>query len=423
MKHITAGTIYSTPVVILGALNHGALGIARSLGSLGAPVYVVDDKPRNPTSFSRYCRRHYTFGIGSVPPDAAVGFLLRIAREIGRRSILIPTTDAGALFVADHAAALREWYIIPDQIPETAHQLADKYSMAQAATRLGIATPGVFRPQCRTDVLQFCKSAEFPVVLKPTGSGSKTIHILRTADELLLRYDQIASAEGGANVILQEYIPGDARAIWMFNGYFNADSECLFGATGQKIRQSPVYTGAACLAVCRANSIVYETTLAFMKAIRYRGILDIGYRYDTRDGTYKVLDVNPRIGCTFRLFVSDSGMDVARAMYLDLTGQPVPPVKVSEGRRWVVEDCDIVSSLRYMNDGVLTLSDWFGSFRGVRETAFLSIRDPFPALAVAAADVREIVSRLGSRRRTQVRQPLGHTESNPLSAVPRAEER
>ncbi|HWR53690.1 MAG TPA: ATP-grasp domain-containing protein [Bryobacteraceae bacterium] len=394
MKNTNLGAPYSTPVVILGACNHGALGIARSVGSLGAPVYVVDDSSRNPTRFSRYCRRHYTFPIGSTARGPLVASLLRIATEIGRRSVLIPTTDQNALFVADNAGALSEWYILPNLRPEVPRQLADKYSMAQVANRLGIPTPTIFRPRSRSEVIQFCDSSEFPVVMKPTGAGLKK-YIVRTADELLSRYDEIASYEG-ANLILQEYIPGDETTIWMFNGYFNADSECLFGATGQKIRQCPVYTGSACLAVCRANRAVYDTTVAFMKALGYCGILDIGYRYDARDGTYKVLDVNPRIGCSFRLFVSESGMDVARAMYLDLTGQPVPPAQVAEGRRWVVEDCDLVSSVRYANDGVLTFSDWFRSFRGVRETAFVSIRDPLPALAVAVSDVREAVRRVGA---------------------------
>ena len=47
-----------------------------------------------------------------------------------------------------------------------------------------------------------------------------------------------------------------------------------------------------------------RTTCDFMQAIGYHGILDIGYRRDQRDGSYKVLDVNPRIGCTFRLFAA-----------------------------------------------------------------------------------------------------------------------
>ena len=30
------------------------------------------------------------------------------------------------------------------------------------------------------------------------------------------------------NLMLQEYIPGGDDSVWMFNGYSDANSECLF---------------------------------------------------------------------------------------------------------------------------------------------------------------------------------------------------
>src|SRR5204863_7649186 len=124
---------------------------------------------------------------------------------------------------------------------------------------------------------------------------------------------------------------------WRFNGYFDQRSECLFGVTGKKIHQYPIHTGLTSLGVCIRNDAVVTLTQKFMRAIGYKGILDIGFRYDARDGSYKVLDVNPRIGATFRLFVTDTGMDAARALYLDLTGQRVESGTLIEGRKWMVE--------------------------------------------------------------------------------------
>ena len=72
-------------------------------------------------------------------------------------------------------------------------------------------------------------------------------------------------------------------SIWMFNGYFNEKSDCLFGMTGRKIRQSTIHTGVTSLGVCLKNQVVDEMTRGFMKSIGYKGILDIGYRYDMRD--------------------------------------------------------------------------------------------------------------------------------------------
>jgi len=168
----------------------------------------------------------------------------------------------------------------------------------------------------------------------------------------------------------------------MFNGYFDERSECRVAFTGKKIRQSPPYTGATTLGVCADNPAVQDSTTRLMKAVGYRGILDIGYRFDHRDGQYKLLDVNPRIGGTFRLFVGHDGTDVLRAMYLDLTGQEVPSTSALEGRRWIVEPLDVMSSLVYRRRGDITLRSWVRSLRGVREAAWFAADDPLPFLAL-----------------------------------------
>ena len=111
-------------------------------------------------------------------------------------------------------------------------------------------------------------------------------------------------------------------------------------------------------------------------------MVDLGWRYDARDGRYKLLDVNPRIGGTFRLFVASNGMDVARALYLDLTGQPVPAAAARDGRKWLVEPNDLQASLLYWREGALTPGQWLGSLRGVEEAAWFARDDLAPFLAM-----------------------------------------
>jgi D-aspartate ligase len=147
------------------------------------------------------------------------------------------------------------------------------------------------------------------------------------------------------------------------------------------------------LGVCLKNQVVDEMTRKFMKNIGYRGILDIGYRYDMRDGKYKVLDINPRIGSTFRLFVGENGLDVARAQYLDLTGQAVPSSELVEGRKWFVEDRDFVSSFRYRYEKSLTFKQWLTSYRGVQESAWFAWDDPTPFFMMCARSTRKVLSK------------------------------
>jgi predicted ATP-grasp superfamily ATP-dependent carboligase len=119
-----------------------------------------------------------------------------------------------------------------------------------------------------------------------------------------------------------------------------------------------------------------------MKAIGYRGVLDIGYKFDRRTGLYKTIDANPRIGRTFRLLVDSAGMDVVRALYLDLTGQPVQVGEAREGRKWVVENFDLISAPQYCRHERLSVSEWLRSYKEVEETFWFSRDDlaPFGAM-------------------------------------------
>src|SRR2546426_502389 len=388
----------AVPVVVLNLYHHLSLGIVRSLGRQGIRVFGIDPSRMAPGLHSQYCRGSFTWDVEKSPPEASVEYLLKVGKSLGVRSVLFNTMDGGAHFLAEHAEALREWFIYPSVPPELVSSLTSKKEMYHLARKHGIPTAETEFPESREDVVRFLDHALFPVMLKGIDgerlerrTGKKMV-IIRTANDLLDHYEKMEDPQN-RNLMLQEYIPGGDDCVWMFNGYFDKDSEYLYAQTGEKIRQAPVYTGYTSLGICLRNEIVERTTIDFMKRIGYRGILDIGYRYDARDGSYKVLDINPRIGATFRLFVARNGMDVARAAYLDLTGQRVPRSEPNDGRKWFVEDRDIVSSMRYFRDRKLNLKQWITSFEGVQESAWFAADDLLPFFMMCGQFIGKMFSR------------------------------
>jgi D-aspartate ligase len=378
----------TTPIVIFGlsrgALHHGALGIARSAGRLGIPVHRVCRERWAPATCSRY-----SHGWLSIPADAPDDRILEILHGLGRdigRAVLVPIDDAGSVFVERHDGVLEPSFLFPRQPAGLAGALSSKREMHELCLRHDIPTPAASFPSSEADVLEHAERTPFPIVLKCINAGdappsSPRVAIAEDRAQLVEAY-RLMETPGQENVMLQEYIPGTPETVWMFNGYFDGQSECRIAFTGKKIRQSPPYTGVTTLGVCLPNPTVQETTVRLMRAVGYRGILDIGYRFDRRDGLYKLLDVNPRIGGTFRLFVGDDGTDVLRALYLDLTGQDVPTSAAANGRRWVVEPHDFASSLVYLRRGDLTPRAWVRSLQGVREAAWFARDDPLPFLAL-----------------------------------------
>jgi D-aspartate ligase len=394
----------SVPVVVLKLVEYGPLGVVRSLGRLGVRVYGIDPDASSPGLTSRYCAGKFIWDVEHAPAEQTLEFILGVTHKLGARPILIPVGDSPSLFVFDHQQVLSEHFLFPMPPRELVHTLYDKKEMYFLAKKLGIPTPETAFPQCKQELAGFLDQAVFPVVLKGIDAdrlqkrAKVRMVIVGDKQELLEKYEALEDPEQ-PNLMLQEYIPGGEDSVWMFNGYFNDRSECLFGLTGKKIRQAPVYTGMTSLGICLKNDVVDRTTREFMKAVGYKGILDIGYRYDARDGQYKVLDINPRLGVSFRLFVASNGMDVARALYLDLTGQHVPSSMIQEGRKWVVEDKDFHSYRDYRRDGRITASQWLGSFRGVREGAYFAWDDPVPFLRRAGLFAKQSLQFVGKKLR------------------------
>jgi D-aspartate ligase len=371
----------SVPVVVLVSIQHGGVGIIRSLGRLGIPVYGVHQDPREPAAHSRFLRGMFCWDFSTASAVNSVAFLQDVAKKIGRRPILIATSDATAVFLAENANALAENYILSTPSAEVVRTFASKTETSNLCRKLHIPTAETISPQSREDVANFAHTKRFPIIVKGENGeflqkgGRVRVAIVATEPELLEIYDRNA---GVGRIILQEYIPGGDDAIWMFNGYFNDQSECLFRATGRKLRQFPAHRGRTCLGVCAANEAVQTQTIELMRAVGYCGPLDVGYRFDARDGQYKLLDVNPRIGTTFRLFVAENELDVVRALYLDLTKQTVPPAQVREGRKWIMESNDLVSGWDDLRERKLTLGGWLRSLVGVQECVWLVPDDLAP---------------------------------------------
>lgn len=375
----------------------------RSLGSMGVTLYGVDSG-RDATAFaSRYCRRKYIQGIELSDGDQLLEALLRISDQLGRQAILIATSDDTSLFVATYRDKLKERFLFQNNSRELIETLISKEGMHGLAKANGVPVPDITFPRTTEDIQAYIETdGRFPVMLKAIDgtrlfkrTGKKMV-IVTSAKDLLEAFQEL-DEPGFPNLMLQEYIPGDDDQIYIFNGYFNKKSECLLGFTGHKIRQFPIHVGCASLGVSTWNQEVADITTTFMRSIGYQGILDIGYRYDARDGSYKVLDINPRVGQAFRMFVADNDMDVVRALYLDLGGQALPESKAREGRRWMIEDLDLISSYHYYKEGTLSIGQWLRSFRGVEEAMWFSWRDPKPFLLMVGGMAGQFVRWFGKR--------------------------
>ena len=327
------------------------------------------------------------------PSPDSLEFVLDAGRRIGGPPVLVVADDTAQGFLTDNEEALQEVFTFPRQPPGLMQRLYSKRGLYDLCLEHDVPTASTAFPQSRDEAREAIERAVFPLVLKPIDKArwfqqrhGIPMFIARDAPEALAAYDRFEEPEA-PNLMLQEYIPGPSASVWVFTGYFDDDCELLFGAGGTKLRQYPIHVGTTCFGDVRSNPELEKVTARFVKALGYRGVFDCGYRYDAREGRYKLLDAHPRVGANFRQCVGRDGLDVVRAMYLDLTGQPVPRDVPAEGRVWWVEDFDVAAAVDSWREGGFSLRRWARTLRRVDEPAWFARDDlaPFRAMCVRRA--------------------------------------
>lgn len=376
----------TVPVLLLRtdpcAIHHGSVAVARRLGSLGVPVHAMVEDRYTPLATSRYVAGAVVSK--ATDPEALLECVRRIGATMRGPAILLPTDDRGAVIVAEHADALSDRFLFPRVAADLPRRLANKASLYALCRETGIACPEYAVAANLDQVLAFMARARFPVVVK-AGQHARRLGdrhsscLVETPQELL----SLVGAEGfgKGDIVLQEFIPGED---WIFHGYCNPSSGCLVGFTGRKLRSYPAFAGPTTLGVSVHNAALHAQAAAMLKATGFAGIVDLDIRHDARDGRYKLLDFNPRVGANYRMFEDRAGMDVARALHLDLSGHTVTVAPMVEGRRFIVELHDVAAAMAYRRHGELTIPGWLRSLAAPRELAWWSWRDPLPFIAMMA---------------------------------------
>jgi len=375
----------STPAVVLkfdpNVMHHGGLGAIRSLGRMGVPVYGVQESGWAPAGHSRYLRRKVVWQPSGLAPDRIRAGLLRLSEYIGRPAVVIPTDDAAAIFLAENSEALRSRFLFADPPGGLPRQLAGKQSLHRLCAELEFPSPRSCQPSSAGQAAAAAASLGYPVVAKlarPWQSTNRQLstQIIGNPAELAASWQEAGAS--GAGLMLQEYIPPAPGCDWFFHGYADSGSVCKPACTGIKDRSYPAHAGLTSFGRCVPNPQLRAQVTGLLAQLSYRGIADLDLRLDERDGLYKLLDFNPRLGAQFRLFTGPGGLDVVRAAYLDLTGQPVTGADPAAGRTFMVESYDPLTALSYWRSGELRLRDYLAATRAVDETAWFAADDLRP---------------------------------------------
>ncbi|MFI1398404.1 ATP-grasp domain-containing protein [Streptomyces sp. NPDC020681] len=353
-------------------------------------MHAVVEAADSPVVRSRYLHRAHFRPPGDIGPKALTQILLRVSDRIGRPAVLIAMDDLGAILTAALAPSFADRFLVPKQPADLPRRLADKAELAGLCAQAGIAHPLTVVPDSPSDAAAAVRQLGLPLVAKwsrpwllAAGTGLRSTTLVKAPEDARRLYEKTELA--GSRLLLQRYLPDAPDTDWFFHGCFSAGNDgapsCLLGGCGRKELSWPTRTGLTAVGRWQHNAEVEAAALRLVSEVGYRGILDLDFRRDEAAGTYQLLDVNPRPGAQFRLFTDRHGLDVVRALYLDLTGQRVPSPVGRPGRVFVAENYALLSAAASARRGRPTV---VGAARGV-ETAWFAGDDPLPFLAMTRA--------------------------------------
>jgi D-aspartate ligase len=409
-------------------LHHGGVGAIRTLGRLGVPVYAITEDRFTPAAVSRYCQDSFVWPTtGRESSEELVGGMLAIGRRLGRKAVVIPTDEEAAVLVGEHAGELSECFLFPRVRPDLPRKLGSKQGLYELCLEHGVPAPASAFPATAAELAAFAATAAFPVVAKnrepwvrlsaPAVAGTT---LVRTPEELLALGRDWGETP---SVILQDYIPQADAQDWITHLYCDASFTPVVTFTGVKVRSWPPRAGMTACAYTVPNPALARMAERFCAAIGFTGVADLDWRLDLRDGQYKLVDFNPRVGAQFRLFETTAGIDVVRALHLDLTGRAVPAGAQVDGRRLIVENIDVPARLTRRSSASAAVPAALSATS--TELAWLARDDPFPFLAMsarlaapAAAHFRQTWRSRAVRRRAGRPRPAGAAPAWPARAAP-----
>jgi D-aspartate ligase len=395
------------PVLVLGAPWTTTLAVIRSLGRNRVPHYTVGATG----SFVAASRWHHAL------PDAGLQDTTHsLAEFLGKRRddrmVLIPCSDNWALAVAGVQSTLGDRFPASIASRQTVEALVDKARFAGTLAELGIPHPRTVRLRTDADLVALGAQAFEGVFIKPRDSQAFLTRYGMKAIKVGTRSEALAHArrarEAGLEVMLQDYIPGPPSCHYMVEGFVDRAGSVRAHFVRQRLRMFPPDFGDSTYMTSRAVDTLREPIERLdrlLESLKYRGVFEAEFKYDERDGEFKLLEVNAR-PWGFIEFAAACGVDFCMMAYRDALGTPVEPVRTyAVGRHCVVPSLDAFACLALVRRRQLGSWDWVRSWAGAHQLVF-AWDDPLPAVKSAVEVIRELLARLLGRLRPLVQRVL-----------------
>ena len=228
------------------------------------------------------------------------------------KTLLIATSDLYVKMVAEEKSLLEKYYVFNYPEINMVNNLLIKEKFYTEYKNIGIDMPDTLIYKCnQNDDINKIKNyfKEYPIIIKPSD-GVEYHNLDIVLDKVYKVYNEnelgevilkIEKSGYNNNLIIQEFIPGDDSALFDSIFYVGKNKKAQIATFAQIGLQERTPTGIGnCTVLVNGydehgykEELIYKLK-EFLEKIGYQGFAEFDMKYDSRDGKYKVLEINPR---------------------------------------------------------------------------------------------------------------------------------
>ena len=360
--------------------DYRALGVARSLGRRGIPVWIIKQGGHLVAITSRYVSRRVDWPEGD--DTQKVDFLMDLSERHGLHEwLLIPTDDFGIALTACHHKMLANHYRLTTPAWDTLRWGCDKRCLHSIAQQAGVAQPWTKGAVGREEIAAM--DCPFPVILKPAvRMRPSSLHTPKAwfaadRDSLSAAFDRASHFVEANTLLVQEVVPGGGEAQFSYAALYK-DGLGVASVVAKRTRQFPQDFGQFSTYVETVDDPGIVTPAKRLLALmRFTGLVELEFKQDPRDGQCKLLDFNPRVW-GWHALCGRAGVDFPNLLWLLMRDEPVPQVRARSGERWMHLSADLWVAAKEILHARLSPWDYLRELLGERESAIFAWDDPLP---------------------------------------------
>jgi len=393
--------------LVLGIEHPRAIAVVRSLGRRGIPVVALERDPDARGRGSRYLQQVVMVQDGDARTLSALEAL-----AAGPGDLLIPTNDHFLSLVSRHWTRLARRFTLTVPPWDVVERLMDKPSCYRLAEGAGLRTPRVLVPGDPAELdaavsaldlgaQRYILSVRLPGdVPADTATGRMTTVAGEDAEAVRARCLAIAARTGELPMIV-EVVPGRSDRCVGVSMVVGRDqvpvvAYCvrrlqlrLYASDSRFVHPYELGANVYCESVRDDEAI--EAAARFVRAARFYGAITVEFRRDARDEGLTLIKADPRVVRATSLSTA-LGLDVPAALYDVFTGAARPAAAgYPERVAWMWPTWYVQTVGQNRRRASLARQLWAVARNAhrIRAFAYLSVRDPRPALADVAEFARQ----------------------------------